>query len=180
MLKLAFAGLLALALASPAFAMATRPGESSMFAPALTGSLILAALCVIVLAAVVRFGIWAAPRLQLSRLRSVAMLVGALSFAAVPLAGCAPTGNLTNDIATFNTAVANDLPTACALLSTANASFQTIAATGKLSATAVTDETAAMAGVNSICANPSAVSAATALATLANAYAAVVEAGKTN
>lgn len=103
---------------------------------------------------------------------------GALALA---LAGCASTGGsggLSADVAAFNAEVANDLPTACALVATADDSFQTVAATGKLSAAALADEKAAMAGVASLCANPSAVNAATALQTLANAYAAVVQAGK--
>ena len=37
-----------------------------------------------------------------------------------------------------------------------------------------------MAGVDTLCANPGAVNAATGLQTLANAYAAIVEAGKAN
>jgi hypothetical protein len=107
---------------------------------------------------------------------------GALALAAIWLAGCtaATQTAIDNDIQTFNGQVANHLPIACALLSTADASFQTIAATGKLSKSAVADESAAMAGVNSICANPQAVNAATALQTLASAYAAIVESSKPN
>jgi hypothetical protein len=107
---------------------------------------------------------------------------GALALAATLLAGCSATTSTTlaNDIATFNVEVANNLPAACALLATADASFQTIVATGKVSGAAVSAERVAMAGVNTLCANPSSVNAATGLQTLANAYAAIVEAGKTN
>jgi|SRR5271154_18555 len=107
---------------------------------------------------------------------------GALALAAIWLAGCSAATQtaINSDIQTFNSQVANNLPTACALLSAADASFQTVAAAGKLSKSAVADESAAMAGVNSICANPRAVNAATALQTLASAYAAIVESSKSN
>ena len=107
-------------------------------------------------------------------------LTGALALASISLAGCSSTGSnsLGADIANFNAQVASNLPAACALIAGADASFQTIAATGKVSNIAVADERVAMAGVNSICANPSAVNAASALQALANAYVAVVEAGK--
>jgi len=83
-----------------------------------------------------------------------------------------------SDIAAFNTAVNNDLPTACALIASADAAFQAVAAAGTLKAAVVNEEAAAMAGVKTICANPSAVNASTALITLADAYAAVIEAAK--
>ena len=83
-----------------------------------------------------------------------------------------------SDIAAFNAAVNNDLPTACALIASADAAFQAVAATGTVDPKVVSAESAAMAGVKTICANPSAVNAATALITLADAYAAVVEAAK--
>jgi hypothetical protein len=107
---------------------------------------------------------------------------GALALAAIWLAGCtaATQTAIDYDIQSFNSQVANNLPIACALLSTADASFQTVVATGKLSKSAVTEESAAMAGVNSICANPQAVNATTALQTLASAYAAIVESSKAN
>jgi hypothetical protein len=107
---------------------------------------------------------------------------GALALAAAWLAGCSAATQtaIDNDVQTFNSQVASNLPTACALLSAADASFQTVAATGKLSKSAVADETAAMAGVNSICADPQAVNVVTALHTLASAYAAIVESSKLN
>lgn len=115
-------------------------------------------------------------------MKSIAMFAGALALATLSLAGCGSTGSngLAGDIAAFNAQVANNLPTACALVAGVDASFQTIAATGNISGAAAADERAAMAGVNSICASQGAVNAATALQTLANAYAAVVEASKTN
>jgi hypothetical protein len=107
-------------------------------------------------------------------------LAGALALASISLAGCASTGSnsLGADIANFNAQVANNLPAACALIAGADGSFQTIVATGKISNVAIADESVAMAGVNSICANPGAANAASALQALANAYVAVVEAGK--
>ena len=115
-------------------------------------------------------------------MKTTAPFAGALALAALSVAGCNSTGSnsLASDIAAFNAQVANNLPTACALIAGVDASFQTIAATGKISNAAVADERAAIAGVNSICANPGAVNAATALQTLANGYAAVVEASKAN
>jgi hypothetical protein len=94
--------------------------------------------------------------------------------AASPLASC--NQQASSDIAAFNTAVNNDLPTACNLVATADAAFQAVAATGTLKAVVVSEEAAAMAGVKTICANPSGVNAANALITLADAYAAIVEA----
>ena len=111
--------------------------------------------------------------------------LGAISCAlALSLSGCnstsgtTGTASLTASIAAFNTQVQADLPTACALLSTADTTFQTVGSAGQISAAAVKSEKAAMAGVASICANPSAVSAATALPLIANAYVAVVAASK--
>jgi hypothetical protein len=101
---------------------------------------------------------------------------------AVSLAGCGAPGSnsLASDIASFNASVANDLPAACALIVSPDVSFQTVAATGKLSPSAVAKQKAAMAGVETICANPGAVNAATALPTLAAAYAAVLQANNPN
>lgn len=115
-------------------------------------------------------------------MKTTAIFAGAVALATLALASCSSTGSngLAGDIAAFNAQVANNLPTACALIASVDASFQTIVATGKISGAAVADERAAIAGVNSVCANPGAVNAATALQTLANAYAAVVEAGKAN
>jgi len=90
------------------------------------------------------------------------------------LAGCQTT--LNNDVAQFNAAVANDLPTACAVVSSTWAAYQTVAATGTVSPADQKTVAAAYAGALSICANPGQVNAATALQTLANAYAAIVQA----
>ena len=72
--------------------------------------------------------------------------------------------------------MANDLPTACALVSSAWASYQTVVATGTVSAADEATASQAYAAASSICANPGSVNASTALQTLANAYAAVVQA----
>ncbi len=100
-----------------------------------------------------------------------------LCAAALGLAGC-NSATLNSDIDAFNTAINNDLPTACALIATANASFQAVVASGTISSQVVKEEAAAMAGVKTICANPGAVNASTALITLADAYAAVVDAAR--
>jgi hypothetical protein len=107
-------------------------------------------------------------------------LAGVLALALAPLAGCGATSSnsLATDIANFNAQVADNLPAACGLLTGADASFQTIVATGKIASAAISAERAAMAAINSICANPGAVNPMTALQTLASAYAAVVEASK--
>ncbi|MBV8473356.1 MAG: hypothetical protein JO234_08050 [Hyphomicrobiales bacterium] len=114
-------------------------------------------------------------------LKSLA-LAGALALALASLAGCSSTNQnaLSADIATFNAQVANSLPAACALLAAADASFHMIAAAGKIPGADVSAESAAMAGVNAICANPTGLNAATALQTLASAYVAVVAAGKSD
>jgi hypothetical protein len=104
---------------------------------------------------------------------ALAALAAAASLA---IAGCQST--LNQDVAQFNAAVASDLPTACALVASANASFQAVAATGTLKASVTATEKQAYAGASSICANPSSVNASTALQTLANAYAAIVQAGQ--
>ncbi len=119
-------------------------------------------------------------------------LLGALALACVSLGGCVVTGNpsadatnfnanLAADVAAFNQQVGQDLPAACALSVSADVTFQTVAATGKISSGNVSAEKAAMAGVTSLCANPSSLTnPLLALPTLANAYAAIVEAGKTS
>jgi hypothetical protein len=94
--------------------------------------------------------------------------------AAAPIAGCQTT--LNSDIAQFNAAVANDVPTACALVSSTWAAYQTVAATGTVSASDQKTAAAAYARASSICANAGKVDAATALQTLASAYTAIVQA----
>jgi len=103
-----------------------------------------------------------------------AFFAGAIALSAIALSGCQTT--LQKDIDAFNTIVQQDLPTGCALLASADASFQTVAATGTLTASEIATEKQAYAGVKAICANPSGVNAATALSTLANAYAAIIQA----
>ncbi|MEJ0093418.1 MAG: hypothetical protein WDN46_08265 [Methylocella sp.] len=99
------------------------------------------------------------------------------------LAGCAKEiAEATGAVNTVATQVASDVPTACALLQGADASFQTIAATqagvGKpLAASVISDESAAVAGVDQLCANPAAfTSVAGTLSTALSAYAAVMKA----
>ena len=100
--------------------------------------------------------------------------VGVFTLGALGLAACQST--LNNDLAQFNAAAANDLPTGCALVSSANAAFQTVVATGTIAKKDVALANQAYAAASSICANPSSVNASTALQTLANAYAEIVQA----
>ncbi len=100
--------------------------------------------------------------------------IGALAAVALTLAGCQAT--LSRDITTFNAAAANDMPTACALVASANAAFQTLAMTGTIKANVISTEKQAYAGASSICVSPGSVNAATGLETLTNAYAAIVAA----
>ena len=109
-------------------------------------------------------------------------LAGALALAAALLAGCSATS--TNTLANGHRDLqhrgrrqsARGLRSAC----DRRRFIPDDRRNGNISSAAVSAERAAMAGVNSICANPSAVNAATALQTLASAYVAIVEAGKTN
>ena len=99
--------------------------------------------------------------------------VGVVTLGALGLAACQST--LDNGTAQFNAASANDLPTACALVSSADAAFQTVLATGTVANKDVALANQAYAAASIICANPSSVNASTALQTLANAYAAIVQ-----
>jgi hypothetical protein len=104
--------------------------------------------------------------------------LAAIAFAAsVAMAGCQSTkSTIISDITQFNAAVATDLPTACALEATTYASFLTAVATGTVPAKYVSVGKQANAAAQAICMNPSAVNASTALQTLANSYAAIVQA----
>ena len=109
--------------------------------------------------------------------RSYAIL--ALVVAPFCLGNTAPTGcaQAQQDIATAQQIMASDLPSACALVASADATFATVVATGTIPAKDVKIEAQAYAGVSAICANPASVAnPATALQSIANAYAAVVKA----
>jgi hypothetical protein len=104
---------------------------------------------------------------------SLAALGVAVAAAALP-AGC---NQIQQQIVSAQQIMASDLPTACALVAQADAAFQTIAATGTIPAKDQKIEAQAYAGVSAICANPASVAnPATALQSIANAYAAVVKA----
>jgi hypothetical protein len=103
------------------------------------------------------------------------LILALTTLAIIPLAGCQVTS-----VASIDEQIAADLPTICALSSTADVSFQVIIAAVNRGTKPVVNqkiinlEADAMAAVNSICTDPSKVSAATALQTVAKAYAAVV------
>lgn len=102
-------------------------------------------------------------------------LFGALGLAALSLGACQTSlATLNSNIATT---ASNDLPALCTLAASAHASFATIAATGTLKASLIATEAQAWAGANSICAAPPS-DVGTAMASLANAYAAIVAAKK--
>lgn len=95
-------------------------------------------------------------------MRKIAILAGA----ALALSSCTTTGSI-------DTTIQNSLPKACALLVNAHAAFNIIAATGKLSASAIRKENAAYQGVAVFCDDPSKVTTANALVLVAGAYAVV-------
>jgi hypothetical protein len=83
---------------------------------------------------------------SLSRVAALALA----PIAALALAGC--------NLASLNATIASDasasLQTICSLGVSANIAFSAIAATGKLSKAATSDEAAAYASLQSLCANP--------------------------
>lgn len=82
--------------------------------------------------------------MSLSLPRAIALAVS------LALGGC--------DLSSVNTSIASEssqnLPALCALGASAHQAFAAIATTGELSSAAVADETAAYAGLTSLCANP--------------------------
>ncbi|SER05061.1 hypothetical protein SAMN05216548_110153 [Faunimonas pinastri] len=98
------------------------------------------------------------------------------AFAALGVAmvagGCAA-----DSTTSIDAAIADNLPTACAAITTADAAFQTVIATGTVGKSTMEKETVAMAAINAICADPTTVSSpAAALQTAAQAYVAVIKA----
>ena len=89
------------------------------------------------------------------------------------LAGCQ---QMSQTVSQVNATIAADLPTACALVSSGWASYQTVFATGAVNAKTQSVASQAYADARAICANPSSVNANAALQTVANAYAAIVAA----
>ncbi|HZZ63818.1 MAG TPA: hypothetical protein VFE63_22085 [Roseiarcus sp.] len=100
------------------------------------------------------------------------LLAGAVALG-LGLAGCE---QMSQTVSQVNVAIAQDLPTACALVSSAWAAYQTVAVTGTVNAKTQSAASQAFAGAQAICVNPSDVNAPTALPTVANAYAAIVAA----
>jgi hypothetical protein len=99
------------------------------------------------------------------------------AFAAIVAASPAGCPQAQQDVATAQQILASDLTTACALVASADATFQILAAGRALPDSDVKIEAQAYAGVKAICANPTAVgNPVTALQTIANAYAAVAKA----
>lgn len=86
----------------------------------------------------------------MTRSLSRATALAAAFVLSLVLAGC----NLTTLDAKIAADASASLPAICALGASADAAFSAIAATGKLSATAIGDEAAAYAGLKSLCANP--------------------------
>jgi hypothetical protein len=105
--------------------------------------------------------------------RAIAV-VAIMTLGALGLTACQST--LNDSVTQFNASVANDLPTACTLVSSADAAFQTAVATGTIGEKNIVLANQAYAAASAICSNPSSVNASTALQTLANAYAAIVQA----
>ena len=102
-------------------------------------------------------------------------LLGALALASASLVGCAGGISLGGINAKIATTAQADLPTLCTLAASAHASFATVAATGTLKPALVSAEAQSWAAASSICANPP-TDIGTAMASLSNAYAAIVAA----
>lgn len=102
-----------------------------------------------------------------------------IALAAVVVAGAALAG-CAGGLAGIEAGVAKNLPAICAGIETADAAFQTIAATqasvGKpLASSVINDENAAFAGVAAICNNPTATSTEDLLAKVLAAYSSVMQ-----
>lgn len=100
------------------------------------------------------------------------LLAGAVALG-LGLAGCE---QMSQTVSQVNVAIAQDLPTACALVSSAWTAYQTVVATGTVNAKTQSAASQAYTGAQAICANPSGLNASTALQTVADAYAALVAA----
>nr|DAO37994.1 MAG TPA: hypothetical protein [Caudoviricetes sp.] len=92
----------------------------------------------------------------------------AAAFAAIALSACTP--------ATIDDAIAKNLPRTCSLISTAHAAFIAISATGDIPIKTIVREAAAYDGIQTICADPSRVTASNALVIAAQAYVAIATA----
>lgn len=92
--------------------------------------------------------------------------IAILAVAAVALSACTTTSSI-------DTAIKNSLPKTCELLQTAHAAFVAASVSGDIKESTVRREAAAYAGVETICANPDQVTAASALVLAAQAYATV-------
>jgi hypothetical protein len=75
---------------------------------------------------------------------------------ATATASLSPIADIGDAVASVQQAAANDLPTLCAQLAAADEEFKATSATGVIGPTAVKDEAAAMAGIGTACAAPSA------------------------
>jgi hypothetical protein len=91
-----------------------------------------------------------------------------LAAVAVALSACTSI-----DTGSIDTAIKTNLPKTCALLQTGHAAFVAASASGTIKASTIAKEQAAYAGVETICADPSKVTAANALVLVATAYATI-------
>lgn len=82
------------------------------------------------------------------------------------LSACTTTGSI-------DAAIQKNLPQVCSAAATAHSAFVVVASTGNLKPSTVAREAAAWKGLEAICADPSSVTAATALVKAAEAYAAI-------
>lgn len=87
-------------------------------------------------------------------------------------------GACQSSLTKIDDAIAQNLPATCKALDVAHAAFVAVSTTGKVKASVVAKESAAYAGVATICADPASVTTSTALVKVAEAYAAVVNAMK--
>ena len=107
--------------------------------------------------------------------RRLLILLAIAAIPALPAAQCS-LASTAGDIQQAQSVIAQGLPVVCAALTTADAAFQTVAATGKVPRHDIDVEKAAMAGITAVCANPAAAAnPASALTAAATAYAAVVQ-----
>jgi uncharacterized hydantoinase/oxoprolinase family protein len=88
--------------------------------------------------------------------------------AGLALAGCQSTK--------LDEAIAKNLPKICSGAAQIHSAFVVVAATGTVPAKAVKNERVAYAAVRTVCADPGSVNSSTALATAAEAYAAMIRA----
>lgn len=87
--------------------------------------------------------------------------------AALSLASCSQTTG------SIDTAIQKNLPQICSAAATAHSAFVIVASTGNVKQRTVAREAAAYAALDTICKDPSSVTAATALVKAAEAYAAI-------